>query len=222
MSLDGSSSRGHQPEPRSSENCPAGLSPSRGCKSAASGSGDSEPSDEVKRILEGIHHAVVRDPRNARAGALRLVALLTELIAVEGAARGGLAPWQKRKVDRYLNEHLEQPMRLDELAKQIPLSVSYFCRAFKETFGATPHAYIIHVRLEFAKKLMLGTRDPLSQIALASGLADQAHLAKLFRRVIGETPSAWRRRNLDMERPGTNVSPSQASESTSRSRREAA
>jgi len=43
---------------------------------------------------------------------------------------------------------------------------------------------------------MLTTEDPLSQIALACGLADQAHLSKLFRRAVGETPSAWRRRNL--------------------------
>jgi AraC-like DNA-binding protein len=85
---------------------------------------------------------------------------------------------------------------VDELAGLVPLSVSHFCRAFKETFGDTPHMYIIRLRLELAQSLMLATEDPLSQIALASGLADQAHLTKLFRRVVGETPGAWRRRNL--------------------------
>lgn len=40
---------------------------------------------------------------------------------------------------------------------------------------------------------MLTTAESLSQIALASGFADQAHLSKQFRRMIGETPSAWRR-----------------------------
>src|SRR5690606_2306493 len=70
------------------------------------------------------------------------------------------------------------------------------CRAFKESFGTTAHMHIIRLRLELAQRLMLTTDEPLSQIALACGLADQAHLSKLFRREMGETPSAWRRRNL--------------------------
>jgi AraC family transcriptional regulator len=50
---------------------------------------------------------------------------------------------------------------------------------------------------------MLTTEDPLSQIALACGMADQAHLSKLFRRGVGETPSAWRRRSLTDAEPDT-------------------
>jgi AraC-like DNA-binding protein len=56
--------------------------------------------------------------------------------------------------------------------------------------------HIVRLRLERAKQLMLTTRDPLSDIALRCGLADQAHLSKLFRRWTGETPNAWRRRNF--------------------------
>jgi len=108
---------------------------------------------------------------------------------------------QKRKVDRYLRHNLDRPLRLDEVAEQVPLSVSYFPRAFKESFGTTPHTHMIRLKLELAQQLMLTTEDPLSQIALACGLADQAHLSKLFRRVVGETPNAWRRRNLTMLKP---------------------
>src|SRR5262249_41618803 len=85
---------------------------------------------------------------------------------------------------------------VEELAKQALLSVSYFGRAFKVTFSDTPRAYLIQLRLERAKDLMLSTQEPLSQIALACGFADQAHLSRAFRRVMGETPAAWRRRNL--------------------------
>src|SRR5262249_13957861 len=92
--------------------------------------------------------------------------------------------------------HLARAMHLEELADQVSLSVSYFCRAFKETFGDTPHEYIIGLRLERAQQLMLSTADSLSQIALACGFADQAHFCKIFRRGMGETPSAWRRRNV--------------------------
>lgn len=149
-------------------------------------------------ILDEVRRAIERNLLNgARGAAWRLASLLAQPNEAEKAcARGGLAPWQRRKIDRYLREHLEYPVQVDELAQQIPLSVSHFCRAFKETFGDTPHAYLIRLRLELAQETMLATDEPLSQIALASGFADQAHLSKQFRRVVGETPSAWRRRNL--------------------------
>jgi AraC family transcriptional regulator len=131
----------------------------------------------------------------ACAAPLRLVTHLT-LPAEPTAARGGLAPWQTRKVDRYMRECLERPLHVEEMAEQVSLSVSHFFRAFKESFGTTPHMHIIRLRLELAQRLMLTTDEPLSQIALACGLVDQAHLSTLFRRGMGETPSAWRRRNL--------------------------
>ena len=147
--------------------------------------------DEVRLAMEA------NQPAGARTAAARLVALLNRQAGVGATiARGGLAVWQQRKIDRYVRAHLERPVQIEELAQQIPLSVSHFCRAFKETFGDPPHAYLIRLRLETAQQLMLATDDPISQIALASGFADQAHLSKQFRRVVGETPSAWRRRNL--------------------------
>ena len=149
------------------------------------------------QLLDDLRRAMERNPEATRAAVAQLVTFLTPPAAVKStSARGGLAPWQKRKVDRYLRENLDRPVRLNTVAEQVALSVSYFSRAFKETFGTTPHMHMLQLRLELAQKLMLTTEEPLSQIALACGLADQAHLSKLFRRVVGETPSAWRRRNL--------------------------
>jgi AraC-like DNA-binding protein len=54
----------------------------------------------------------------------------------------------------------------------------------------------MRLRVEKAQSLMLMTDERLSHIAIASGLADQAHLTKLFRRFVGETPNSWRRKNL--------------------------
>jgi AraC family transcriptional regulator len=186
-----------RPKVRSTDVRAGELSPLPKCQNSFLGGSDlAELTVEAARALDDIRRAIERSPGSAHEAAVRLVALLSQSPTAPTGVRGGLAPWQQRKVDRYLRAHLEQPLRLDELAKQIPLSVSHFCRAFKETFGSTPHAYLVQVRLEMAQHLMLTSRESLSQIALASGLADQAHLTKLFRRVIGETPSAWRRRNL--------------------------
>lgn len=152
---------------------------------------------EAVGILENVRKTIESDPVKARAAALRLVTFLTRSPeSGTPSARGGLAPWQKRKVDRYLNENLEETLYVETIANQVSLSVSHFCRAFKESFGISPHMYIIRLRLDLAQHMMLATAEPLSQIALACGLADQSHLSRLFRNEIGETPAAWRRRNL--------------------------
>jgi AraC family transcriptional regulator len=159
--------------------------------------GDTKTSTEVAEILDEIRVEVDRSPEGARAAALRLVSLLTpRAAAVSAGSRGGLALWQKRKIDCYLRENLERPLQVKQLAQQVSLSVSHFCRAFKDSFGTTPHMHIIRLRLERAQQLMLETQEPLSDIALRCGLADQAHLSKLFRRWMGETPNAWRRRTF--------------------------
>jgi AraC-like DNA-binding protein len=152
-------------------------------------------SSEAIEILDDVRRAMERNPDGAHAAALRLVTFLTP--AASAGTRGGLAPWQKRKVERHLGEHLAQTLYVEELASQVSLSVSHFCRAFKESFGATPHRHIVELRLELARRLMLTTEEPLSQIALDCGMADQAHLSKLFRRGVGESPGAWRRRCLN-------------------------
>ena len=153
---------------------------------------------EAVRIATDISRAVERNPQRAREAALHLVTLLTaSAVATPASARGGLAPWLERKIDGYTREHLRREMRVEELASQIALSTSYFFRAFKTTFGETPRAYITRLRLELAQELMLSTEDSLTYIAVASGFADQSHLCKAFRRVLAETPGAWRRRNFD-------------------------
>jgi len=164
---------------------------------ASLGVGDVVDSAEALRILDDVRRAVEQDPKLAHAAALRLVALLKGSGRAERViARGGLALWQQRTLDRYLEKRLMKPIRTADLADQVGLSVSHFSRAFKQTYGQPPHARIVLLRLELAKQLMLATEDPLSHIALASGFADQAHFSQSFRRWLGETPRVWRRRNF--------------------------
>lgn len=148
-------------------------------------------------LLDDIRHAINHNPDVAQRAAQRLVMFLTPTVPGEpDDVRGGLAPWQKRKIERYLADNLLGSLPLEELARQMLLSVSHFSRAFKESFGTTPHTHIVRLRLALAQRLMLTTEEPLSQIAIACGLSDQAQLCKIFRRCAGETPSAWRRRSL--------------------------
>lgn len=113
--------------------------------------------------------------------------------AIAARQRRGLAPWQLRPVLAYIDAKLDTPIRNKELAAVARLSAFYFNVAFRNTVGDSPHEYIIRRRIERAQGLMLSTNEPLSEIAAECGLADQAHLTRLFRRVVGDSPAAWRR-----------------------------
>ena len=107
--------------------------------------------------------------------------------------RGGLALWQKRILEAHIDTHLESNMRNRDLARLVNLSTCHFIRAFGESFGRPPHQYLLRKRLQRAQELMLSTLASLSDIALTCGLADQAHLTRQFRKIVGDSPGAWRR-----------------------------
>lgn len=107
--------------------------------------------------------------------------------------RGGLAPWQIRRVTMHIEANLDAKIRIKDLAALINLSPSHFSRAFKRGFVDSPHRYLMRRRLERAQGMMLTTNASLGQIAGDCGFADQAHFNKLFRRLVGESPRAWRR-----------------------------
>jgi len=110
----------------------------------------------------------------------------------------GLAPWQTRKVKEFIDASLDSTIRLRDCASKARLSASYFSHAFKATFGTTVCHYIRRRRVERAQRLMLLSSEPLSQIALACGFADQAHYCRVFRDVVGSSPNVWRRRNMNL------------------------
>jgi transcriptional regulator GlxA family with amidase domain len=70
-------------------------------------------------------------------------------------------------------------------------------RAFRVSVGVSPFHYIARRRIEFACALLQTTRESLAQVAIASGLCDQSHLCRVFRRVMGVTPAMWRRANAN-------------------------
>jgi len=110
-------------------------------------------------------------------------------------ASGSLMAWQVNRVLAYIEEHIETSLRATELAALARLSSGHFSRAFRVSIGQSPHAYVLCRRVEWAKRLMLSEDSPpLAEIALCCGLSDQAHLSRLFRKLVGETPSAWRRK----------------------------
>ncbi|WP_145961022.1 helix-turn-helix domain-containing protein [Sphingosinithalassobacter portus] len=113
-----------------------------------------------------------------------------------------LAPWQARRVREFIDAHLEETIRIETLAEHTRLSVSYFFRAFRGTFGMPPHAFIVQCRTDRAMAMLAESDEPIAQIAIACGFADQAHFSRAFARRAGLPPGAWRR----LQRGGVSIS----------------
>jgi AraC family transcriptional regulator len=155
----------------------------------------------LAKLVSEASDALDDDREAARTLLLKATVLLgsSDLQASHPEARGAfrpvLAPWQVRRVNEHIEANLDTSLPLRELASVARLSTSYFARAFKGASGQTPHAYILTRRIARARQEMLKGAQPLAQIAIACGFADQAHLARVFRRSAGLTPTAWRRGN---------------------------
>ena len=126
----------------------------------------------------------------------------SSLLSVK-AHRGGLAPWQKRRVIELLSEHLDGPLRLSSLATECGLSVSHFARSFRQTFGSSAHRYLIQQRIEKAKALLINSTCALSEAALQAGFSDQAAFSRTFKAMVGTAPGHWRREVNHLRRPAS-------------------
>jgi AraC family transcriptional regulator len=114
---------------------------------------------------------------------------------------GGLATWQARRTLAYIEANLASKMDIDDLADVVALSRSHFSRAFKRSVGLSPMEYVVVRRVERAKTMISGTTEPLAEVALACGFADQAHLNRRFRDIVGISPGRWRRSNASVVPP---------------------
>ncbi len=107
---------------------------------------------------------------------------------------GGLAPAQFRRAVDYMHAHLPDDISLHRVAEAAGLSAFHFSRLFKRSAGVTPHQYLIRLRLERAKDLLLRSPESMAHVALQSGFCDQSHFAMHFKRVYGVTPRAFMRK----------------------------
>jgi AraC family transcriptional regulator len=92
-----------------------------------------------------------------------------------------------------MEARLEGDLGLDELACEAGLSTSHFIRSFRESAGKTPYQFLLDLRVQKAQTLMRNPHTSLAEIARSTGFADQHHLARVFRRIAGITPSTYRR-----------------------------
>jgi len=108
-------------------------------------------------------------------------------------SRGGLSAQQLRAATEYLSNDLSVDVSLQELANLTQLSRSHFCRAFRVSTGMPPHQWRMHVKVRKAQEFLLEGILTLAAISQVTGFADQAHLTRVFSRIVGASPGVWRR-----------------------------
>ncbi len=98
-----------------------------------------------------------------------------------------------RKALRYIAAHYAEPLRISDVAGKLPLSPDYFATLFRKTVGESFNAYLMRIRIEESKLLLLSTSDTLTDIAIATGFSDQSYFCKAFKKHVGISPGKYRR-----------------------------
>ena len=107
---------------------------------------------------------------------------------------GGLSPNALRGAIERMRSDSDADVSLGALASDAGLSRFHFCRAFKESTGLSPHAWLRQHRLEQAMNMLRDTDASVVSVAAALGYGSQTAFAAAFRKLTGEAPSSWRRR----------------------------
>jgi len=95
-------------------------------------------------------------------------------------------------VQEYIHWHMREAIRLGDLARVVALHPTYFSDQFKRVVGVRPLDYLVRRRIERAQYLLLTTEDSVKSIADAVGIADPAYFSRVFTRLCGASPSAYR------------------------------
>jgi AraC family transcriptional regulator len=126
--------------------------------------------------------------------ATRLLAAHAGSPATFQPVMGGLSPKVLCRAIERLRSDSHADVSLAALAADAGLSRFHFCRAFKESTGLSPHAWLRQHRLEQAMNMLRDTDASVVSVAAALGYSSQTAFAAAFRKLTGEAPSDWRKR----------------------------
>lgn len=153
---------------------------------------DADAAEPILQEMNQIHNRLNGE------NALRLHVLLAGLFAAlqaECVRTAGPEPSQRlaRAAAAYLDGHWREPFDMAALQKELHFQSHYITRCMKRHIGKTPLQYVLHLRLEEAKKLLGGTVLSTAEIAERIGIRDVNYMTRLFAAKLGVTPGAYRK-----------------------------
>lgn len=101
----------------------------------------------------------------------------------------------QRRLEAFIRANLSQALTIARLAESVHLSPFHFARAFKNTFGVTPHQYVTRERVMKARHLLRSGGMPIGAVARAVGYSSHGQFSTVFRRITGSSPRQFRRRS---------------------------
>lgn len=140
------------------------------------------------RVLTGKQHESII--RLLSIFAQHLAALSNQLAVQEEHSESP----QIGRARNYIHEHQDEDLSLEQVAKAVNMSAFYFCKMFKKATGMTFTDYLARVRVEKVKNLLLNPHKRISEAAFEAGFQSLSQFNRVFRRVAGESPTAYRDR----------------------------
>jgi AraC family transcriptional regulator len=100
-----------------------------------------------------------------------------------------------RRIKEFVDAHISRGIGISELASLVGLSQFHFIRAFKRSVGRSPYQHVLSERISVAKEMLSKSDLSIADVARAVGFSDVSQLNRVFRKLIGVTPTAFRREN---------------------------
>ena len=100
---------------------------------------------------------------------------------------------QLRRSIEFIHANLHSDVSLGEIAAAANMSKYHFAKSFRQAVGLAPHKYLVKLRIERARKLLLSEDVSVEEIAHRVGYADKSHFAAQFVKIVGTTPYRYRR-----------------------------
>ncbi len=106
--------------------------------------------------------------------------------------KGGLTSWRLKRALELLEANQTKTPSLAEIAGPLRLHPTFFCRAFKQSTGLSPHRYLLEHRVNRAKEMMKDRKRTLTEIALDCGFSGSSQFSVVFKRITGISPRGYR------------------------------
>ena len=97
-----------------------------------------------------------------------------------------------RTIKQLVVAKMEDELTLIEMAQSVQLSTAHFSRMFRNSTGESPHQFVLRQRIERAKEMLRAAETRVLDVAVACGFKTQQHLARVFRRMCGASPTEYR------------------------------
>lgn len=104
-----------------------------------------------------------------------------------------------RDAIRYMHQNVGESIDMHALAARVYLSYTCLVRRFRQELGTTPSQYLIHLRLQYAKQLLLNHTDSIAQVSEQCGYSNPYYFTNAFHRYAGMSPTEFRARHLRNE-----------------------